>query len=80
MKVMDIEVLRKYGWKLAKVKLDKNGVVEEFMTVELDDGPVVDLDQIKREWAREIFDEVEKCVIGTIEPSFIQCRDKYLYN
>lgn len=26
----------------------------------------------------EIFDEVEKCVIGTIEPSFIQLRDKYI--
>ena len=26
----------------------------------------------------EIFDEVEKCVIGTIEPSFIQLRDRYI--
>ena len=27
---------------------------------------------------REIFDEVENCVVGTIEPSFIQLRDKYI--
>lgn len=78
MKVIDIEILRKNGWKLAKVKIDKSGEVKEFMTVELDDAPVIDLDQIKREWAKEIFDNVEKCVIGTLEPSFIQCRDKYI--
>lgn len=30
------------------------------------------------EVAREIFEEVEKCVIGTLEPSFIQLRDKYI--
>lgn len=78
MKVIDVEILKKYGFVLAKVKTDKNGEVTEFMTVELDDAPIIDLDQIKREWAKEIFDDVEKCVLGTIEPSFIQCRDKYI--
>ena len=78
MKFLDVELLKKHGFVLAKVKVDKNGVVTKLMTVQLDDAPVIDLTQIKKEWAREIFDEVEKCVIGTIEPSFIQLRDKYM--
>lgn len=32
---------------------------------------------IRTEVAREIFDEVEKCVIGTIEPAFIHLKEKY---
>lgn len=79
MKLLDVELLRKHGFKLAKVKTDKTtGEVTEFMTVELDDAPAADLTPIKKEWAREIFEEVEKCVIGTLEPSFIQLRDKYI--
>ena len=31
-----------------------------------------------KDYAREIFDEVEECVIGTIEPCFVQLRDKYV--
>lgn len=76
--MIDADILRKHRFVLAKVKKGKNGEVLEFMTVELDDAPTVDLDQLKKEWAKEIFDEVEKCVIGTIEPSFIQLRDKYV--
>ena len=78
MKLIDVELLKKHGFVLAKVKTDKSGAVTEFMTVNPDDAPAVDLAQIKKEWASEIFEEVEKCVIGTIEPSFIQLRDKYI--
>lgn len=63
---------------LAKVKTNKSGEVIEFMTVNIQDAPCVDLEQIKAELAKEIFDKVEKCVIGTIEPSFVQLRDEYI--
>lgn len=59
MKLLDVELLRKHGFVLAKVKTDKNGEVTEFMTVQLDDAPAADLAQIKKEWAREIFSELE---------------------
>lgn len=78
MKMIDVNVLKKHGFVLAKVKTDKSGEVIEFITVQPDDAPTVDLDQIKKEWAAEIFEEVEKCVIGTLEPSFIQLRDRYI--
>lgn len=115
-KFLDVGILRKHGFVLAKVKVDKNGVVKEFLTVQLDDAPAADvvakseydreveekeqeisylcslvdnlrddiselqkkLSQTKIETAKKIFDDVEKCVIGTLEPSFIQCRDKYI--
>lgn len=77
MKYIDVDILRKHGFVLAKVKTDKNGEVTEFVTVQLDDAPTADLTKIKKELAIQIFDEVEKCVIGTIEPAFVQLRDKY---
>ena len=77
MKLIDADILKKHGFVLAKVKTDKNGEVTDFMTVEIDDAPTLELTQIKKEWAKEIFDKVEKCVIGTIEPAFIQLRDEY---
>ena len=78
MKLIDVKLLKKHGFVLAKVKINKSGEVTEFMTVQPDDAPTVDLAEIKKEWAREIFEEVEKCVIGTLEPSFIELRDKYV--
>lgn len=75
---IDANFLKKRGFVLAKVKTDKNGEVTEFMTINIDDVPDADVEQMKKELAREIFDEVEKCVLGTLEPSFIELRDKYI--
>lgn len=50
MKAIDVELLRKHGFKLAKVKTDKTtGEVTEFMTVELDDAPAVEAVEIRPE-------------------------------
>lgn len=47
MKVIDVELLRKHGFVLAKVKTDKTGEVTEFMTVQLDDAPTIDAAEIR---------------------------------
>ena len=40
---IDAELLKKYGFVLAKVKTDKDGEVTEFMTLQVDDAPTADV-------------------------------------
>ena len=75
---IDVDMLVEQGFVLAKVKTNKSGEVVEFMTVNLQDAPCIDLKKTKIELAKEIFERVERCVLGTIEPSFIQLRDEYI--
>jgi hypothetical protein len=75
---IDVDMLVEQGFVLAKVKTNKDGEVVEFMTVNLQDAPYIDLEKTKVELAKEIFERVERCVLGTIEPSFIQLRDEYI--
>lgn len=75
---IDVDMLVEQGFVLAKVKTNKSGEVVEFITVNLQDAPCIDLEKTKIELAKEIFERVERCVLGTIEPSFIQLRDEYI--
>ena len=75
---IDVDMLVEQGFVLAKVKTNKSGEVVEFMTVNPQEAPCVDLEKAKIELAKEIFERVERCVLGTIEPSFVQLRDEYI--
>lgn len=59
-KYIEANILIEKGFVLAKVKTDKIGEVVEFMTVNIEDAPCVDFEEIKTECAKEIFEEIER--------------------